>query len=195
VSEADELRASRARRAAAALAERRRVERSLHDGVQQDLIAMAVRLQLVRELAGTDLPAALSLLEEVRVETHEALDRVRALASDIYPSLLDARGLADALREAARVAAVPAQVEAPDLVRHPPEIEAAAFFFCRSALDGAGADAKPTIAAHVDDGKLHLEIAGVESWNATPARDIVEAVGGTVTLGQDGRVTATIPVG
>jgi hypothetical protein len=195
VSDPEELRASRARVAIAALAARRGVERALHDGVQQDLIALAVRLQLVRELAASNPPAAVELLEELRSETHEALDRVRELASELYPPVLDARGLADALREAARTAAVPTRIDIRDLGRHSPDAEAAAFFCCRSALDAAGADAEPTISARGDDGALHLEIAGIGSWDPIPSRDVIEAIGGTVTVAPDGRVTATIPSG
>jgi hypothetical protein len=99
VEGAAELRASRARLVEVAQAERRRLERALHNGVQQDLIAISLRLQLIREALETDVPRALGLLDEARVDSREALDRVRALAGDIYPSLLPAWGLPDSLRE------------------------------------------------------------------------------------------------
>jgi len=106
MSDYDELRASRTRIAAAAVADRRRFERALHDGVQQDLIALTVGLQLLRERIG-DRPDAHEAVDELRAATRDALERVRALADEIYPSVLDARGLAGASR------------------RYPPDLEAA----------------------------------------------------------------------
>jgi signal transduction histidine kinase len=102
MSDSDPLQASRARLAAAALADRRRFERALHDGVQQDLIALSVGLQLLRERADVD-----EAVDELRTATRETLERVRALADEIYPSVLDAQGLVGAPR------------------RYPPEVEAA----------------------------------------------------------------------
>src|SRR5262245_32104854 len=86
--ELEELRASRTRVMAAADGERRRIERGLHDGVQQHLIALAVSLQLARELADSDPAALKALLEDITRDVREALESVRALAHGIYPSLL-----------------------------------------------------------------------------------------------------------
>src|SRR5690348_14462229 len=94
--DAQDLRTSRARVVAAADEERRRVERSLHDGVQQHLVALAVNIQLVRQVAETDPASALALLDEMARDVHEALESVRALAQTIYPPLLLDRGLAEA---------------------------------------------------------------------------------------------------
>lgn len=102
VHDADELLALRSRPVKSALAERRRIERALHDSAQQDLIAISVRLQLVRELVPTAPADALTLLDDVQQGARDALDRLRTLASEIYPSILDARGLPDPLRTAAR---------------------------------------------------------------------------------------------
>ena len=102
--------------------DRRTIERALHDGVQQDLIALAVRLQLARQLAGRDLSATLALLEEIGVDVREALGRVQALANQIYPAVRDARGLPDALRSAASAAGVAATVEAAGTGRYPPDV-------------------------------------------------------------------------
>src|SRR5438876_4805643 len=96
--EVEELRASRARVVAAADAERRRIERDLHDGVQQHLVALAVNLQLARQLADSDPEALRSLLDDLTRDVHEALESVRALARQVYPPLLLDRGLAEALR-------------------------------------------------------------------------------------------------
>src|SRR2546425_5672749 len=97
----EELQASRARVVAAADAERRRIERDLHDGAQQHLVALAVNLQLALQLADTDSAAAKALLEEMSADVREALDGVRELAEGIYPPLLLDRGLTDALKGAA----------------------------------------------------------------------------------------------
>ena len=87
-AEIEELRASRARVARAAVAERRRIERELHDGVQQHLVALVVNLQLARELADSDPPRAITMLEQLSGDVREALECVRALAHGIYPPLL-----------------------------------------------------------------------------------------------------------
>src|SRR5947208_3534114 len=85
----------------AADADRRRIERELHDGVQQDLVGLVVNLQQARRLLVTDPAAAAALVDEMRREAHEALDRSRALGQRIHPSQLEAGGLVAALRAAA----------------------------------------------------------------------------------------------
>ena len=136
--------------------ERRRIERALHDGVQQDLIAVSVRLQLARQLADTDLPSAVALLDEIGRDVRDALQRVQALASEIYPPLLDARGLPDALRGAASAAHVTATVEADGVGRFPAEVEAAVFFCCRAALDAAADGARLAIVLRDEERTLRL---------------------------------------
>src|SRR5713101_462314 len=147
--EVEELRASRARVVAAADAERRRIERDLHDGVQQHLVALAVNLQLARQLADSDPAAALTLLEEIGQAVREALDGVRALAQSIYPPLLLDRGLAEALRSAASGAGIHTRVEAAASDRYPSEVEATVYFCCLEALHNAakhaGAGARATV--------------------------------------------------
>jgi len=190
VTEADELRASRARLAASAASERRRIERALHDGVQQDLIAISVRLQLLRELLGGDAAPTLELLDELQRDTRDALDRVRAVAGDTYPSILDARGLPDALREATRGIGRSVRVEASSVGRHPAELERAVYFCCRALLETASAE--PTLVLRETDRELRLEATG--EFDVTAARDLAEAAGGTLTVDRD-RVTATFPLG
>jgi signal transduction histidine kinase len=198
VTESDELRASRARLAASAGADRRRIERALHDGVLQDLIAVSVRLQLLRELVAGDLPAALELLDELQHDTRDALARVRSLAGDIYPALLDSRGLPDAIREAARTFGASVRIDVSRLRRHPVAIETAVYFFCRAALEGAEDGAALTIDLQEKGDVLHLEIAGLDVTELLPARDLVEAVGGVVLVegspGVGARVVVTVPV-
>src|SRR5436190_5805478 len=108
--EADELRASRTRLVLAADADRRRIERELHDGAQQDLVGLAVNLQQARRLIATDPAAAAALVDEMRREVHEALDRSRALAQRIHPPQLEAGGLLAALRSAAASVRIRARI-------------------------------------------------------------------------------------
>jgi hypothetical protein len=184
--EGDDLRASRARIASSAAAARRVHERALHDGVQQDLIAASVRLQLARELVTSDPAGAVALLDELRSDVHDALNRVRDVADDIYPSVLDVRGLPDALRHAVRAAGVSAGVDAEGVGRYAEAVEAAVYFCCRALLtDGA------TAIALSDDGRaLRLDVAGVEAND--DARDLAAAAGGVLSA-EPGRVTATFP--
>ena len=150
--------------------DRRRFERALHDGVQQDLIALSVRLQLARQLAGADLPAALALLDEIGSDVREALVRVQALANEIYPSVLDARGLADALRGAASAARVTATVEASGLGRYPAEVEAAVYFCCRAVLEGLASDAHVTFRISEEEHALRVEVSGDTRFEASVPR-------------------------
>jgi len=122
----EELRRLLARTVAAGDDERRRFERELHDGAQQELIALAVNLQLTRRLVDSDAEATKQLLAELARDVHEALDRVRELATAIYPPLLASRGLESALK----AAGVPVQVDGGTLPRYPPEVEAGFYFFC-----------------------------------------------------------------
>ena len=186
----DELRASRARIAAAERDARRRIERALHDGPQQDLIALSVRLQLLRDLVAGDQAAALELVDELRRETHEALDRIRALASEIYPSLLDARGLADALRAAG------AQIQAEAGNRYPVDIESCVYFCCRTVIDAARGTV--TIRLREDEETLRVELDCLAAADPTAARDLIESCGGTLAVEQPreggARVVATLPL-
>ncbi len=195
-----------ARLIVAADSHRRAFERALHDGVQQDLIAIAVRLQLARQLSGADLPAAIEVLDEVRRNVQETLDNVRALANEIYPSLLEARGLPDAIRGAASGVQAVATVEATDVGRYPAEVEAAAYFCCRALLEliaaHAGGDARVAIRIHATEHALQLEITdetpGLDVDLLEPTRDRIDALGGSLVVeaipGIGTRVAATLPV-
>ena len=93
------------------MAERRRIERELHDGVQQHLVAVIVNLQLARELADADLEAAKAVLDELSADAHQALASVRELGHELYPSLLRDRGLVEAVRAAAVASGARVRVE------------------------------------------------------------------------------------
>ena len=192
MSDADELRASRARLARTAAAERRRFERALHGGLAQDLVAISVRLQLLRKLVerqSTD--EARELIEELQREAREALDRTRLLASEAYPSSLDARGLGDALHEVARSAGVPARIDVAG--RFPTSQEACVCFAVRALLEGAPPTTEVRISVREQHGSLLVEVEGFVAGNLVAARDLVEAAGGTLTL-ETQLVRASLPL-
>jgi signal transduction histidine kinase len=141
--QADELRESRARVVAAADAERRRIERDLHDGAQQHLVALAVNLKLARELADSDPPQARAVLEELSGDVQDALEEFRDLAQGIYPPLLVERGLGEGLRSAIARAPVSVRLELRANGRYPPEVETALYFCCLEAVQNARKHAGP----------------------------------------------------
>lgn len=203
--------ASRARLAAAADTERRRIERDLHDGAQQRLIALRIRLELAEELMDADPLEAHAALHSLGPSIDEVIDDVRALSHGIYPSLLNDGGAAEALRSAATEAMLDVRVDAEGFGRHPPEIESAIYFCCLEALQNA---AKHAGASHVriglaangdaltfevsDDGRGLPDDGAVHSGRGLlNIRDRVAAVGGRVDIGSpDGGgvvVRGTIP--
>ena len=135
--QAAELRASRARVVAAADAERRRIERNLHDGAQQSLTALAVKLRLISDLPQADRDLARDLLQEACAEVGDAARELRALAHGIYPPLLAESGLPAALAAAARRSTLPATVDADRIGRYPADVEATVYFCCLEAMHNA----------------------------------------------------------
>ena len=134
-----ELVASRARIVAAGDASRRAIERDLHDGAQQHLVAMAARIGLIRSLIASDTATATELLEELRGDVQSTIDELRSLAQGVYPPLLRDSGLAAAMQAAAARAPVPTRVVTGDLGghRYPGEVEAAVYFCCLEAIQNA----------------------------------------------------------
>jgi signal transduction histidine kinase len=130
----EDLRASRQRLVAAQDTERRRLERNLHDGAQQHLVAIKVKLGLVELLAHRDAAKAKATLAELKHDTDEALETLRDLARGIYPPLLADKGLAAALRSQAAKATLSVVVDAEGLGRYPQETEAALYFCTLEAL-------------------------------------------------------------
>ncbi|GAC1341195.1 MAG: hypothetical protein NVSMB29_11320 [Candidatus Dormibacteria bacterium] len=135
--QAVELRASRERIVAAQDAERRKLERNIHDGAQQHLVALAVKLRLASALASRNPERAKLMLGELRGETTQALATLRDLAHGIYPPLLREHGLVSAMRPHATV-------EAEAVGRYEPELEAAVYFCCLEALQNAAKYARAT---------------------------------------------------
>jgi signal transduction histidine kinase len=179
--ELDEVRASRERIVRVEDDERRSLERDLHDGPQQDLIALAVNLQLVRELVERDLGAAAALLDDMAQDVQRALDRAALLAHRIYPPLLDTGGLGAALRAAAMAMGVRAEISA-DVAKLPSAAAGTVYFCWIDALEGLGGSGPATITVVADGGVATFEIGGV--GRALPddvlvrMRDRVEAIGG-----------------
>jgi signal transduction histidine kinase len=130
----EDLRASRQRIVAAQDAERRKLERNIHDGAQQQLVALAVRLRLAKQLLVTDPERASRMLEDVEHDTTEALADLRDLARGIYPPLLADQGLVAALSAQARKASLPVQIDADEIARYSPEQEAGVYFCILEAL-------------------------------------------------------------
>src|SRR5207344_1869796 len=140
----DDLRASRQRLVAAADEARRRLERNLHDGAQQRLVALRITLGLARQVARSSPQEADELLAQTEREAQDALEELRDLARGIYPPLLADLGLAAALEAQAQKAALPVTVEAPGLGRYSQDVEAAVYFCVLEALQNAAKYAAAT---------------------------------------------------
>jgi signal transduction histidine kinase len=188
--EVDELRAARERTALAHDAERRSLERELHDGTQQHLVTLAVNIQLARELVQRDPGAAVELLDDMGRVVQRALEETVRLAQRIYPPLLEAGGLAAALRAAAMAADTQTEISASN-VRLSPETAGAVYFCWLDALTSTStststSDARlATVAVSADDGAATFELGGsaasVSDDVLARMRDRVEALGGKLT--------------
>ncbi len=208
----EELRASRQRLVAAQDEERRKIERNLHDGVQQQLVALNVQLALLGKTADRDptkVPAMASMLQE---RATEALDDLRDLARGIYPPLLADQGLAAALQAQARKAAVPTTVASDGVGRYDRAIESAVYFCSLEALNNvakyAGASSA-TIELAQDDGRLRFTVrddgAGFDTGATAYGTglqgmaDRLDAIGGWIVVesvpGSGTVVSGTVPIG
>ena len=200
---ADELAASRTRLITAADEERRRLERDLHDGAQQHLVALAVLLQLARTAEGDRYQP---LLGEASGLLETAIAEIRRLALGIYPPLLISGGLAEALPAVAARAPVPVKINLQGLRRYPASIEAALYFCCSEALQNAAKHGGPgttvTITTRADDRMLTLTISdtgrgfhpATKGNGLTNMTDRLSAIGGHLAIqtapGHGTRVTA-----
>ena len=173
-----ELQASRLRIVSAADASRRAIERNLHDGAQQHLVALAVKLGLAQQIVEDgDIETVQGLLGDLRADVQVTIKELRELAHGIYPPLLRDRGLGEALRTAATRSTLPCTVDVDLPGRFPEEVETAAYFCCLEAMQNAGkyAGTGATLRVHVryDNERLCVELiddgAGFE-LNGTPAR-------------------------
>jgi signal transduction histidine kinase len=172
--------------------------------VQQHLVALAVNLQLASALADVD-PAAKALLEEMERDVQQALNETARLARRIYPMLLEAGGLAAALRSAAVSADIRVSIEVAAGVSCPPEVLRTIYLCCLAALEHAGAGARATVTVRQEEGALAFEV--VEDSAAATVRsdaglerlrDRVEALGGRLTIqsvpGHGIRLLGSVPV-
>jgi signal transduction histidine kinase len=205
-----DLRASRQRLVAAQDDERRELERNLHDGAQQQLVALAVKLRLAESLAERDPSATKTMLTDLRTETGEALESLSDLARGIYPPLLADKGLAAALESEARKGSVPTEVRSEEIGRYPPDVESAVYFCVLAALNNvakyAGATRAEVRLAQAD-GELTFEVSD-DGDGFDPAQtgygtglqgidDRLDAIGGTLEVrfapGEGTTVTGRIP--
>jgi signal transduction histidine kinase len=157
----EDLQRSRERLVAAQDEERRRIERNLHDGAQQQLIALAVKSRLAQQLAGRDPAKSAELLGDIQRDAEAALDDLRDLARGIYPPLLADQGLGAALEAQARKVSIPVTIDVIDDARYPQAIEAAVYFCCLEALNNVSkyADANRAIVRIArDDSRLRFEV-------------------------------------
>ena len=204
-----ELRASRARIVESADAARRRIERDLHDGAQQQLVAILLALRLARARMNHDPESAEELIAQSERDLAGAIDDLRELARGIHPALLTERGLGPALEAVAARAPVPVEIDAVPERRPPANIEAAAYFVVAEALTNVARYARAD-SAHVavigDDGQLVVEVADDGVGGADPAQgsglrgleDRLAALDGRLEVesepGRGTTVRAVIPV-
>jgi signal transduction histidine kinase len=209
--QADELRASRARVVAATDRERRRIERDIHDGAQQRLVALSVRLAMARELVENDPGRAAELLESMRTEIKAAQQELNLLAQGVYPPVLTEHGLGAALLSAVDRTPNPVELAISDVGRHPRDLEAAIYFCCVEALQNVAKHAGPSAVVTVrlsltGDDQIEFEVADNGQGFAAPAgrgngftnmRDRIGAAGGVVEvvseLGRGTRVIGRVP--
>jgi signal transduction histidine kinase len=180
----------------AADADRRAIERDLHDGVHQHLVALAVNLQLAGQAADSDPAAAKTLLEEMGRDVQQALDETALLAQRIYPTTLEADGLAALLRSAAVNAGVRASVDVAAGSNYPPEVGMTVFLCWLDALARGSGETRLTITVREGEDALDFEVVGNAARSDADlvrVRDRVEALGGQLTIrsGPDGSIRAS----
>ena len=206
----EELRESRRRIVTAQDERARKLERDLHDGAQQQLVAISVQMKLAHALVGRDPAKAADLLEGLQRATTDALEDLRDLARGIYPPLLADKGLPTALEAQARKAAVPTRVEADVVGRYPREIESAVYFCTLEALNNIAkyADARTAqVRLSQENGRLSFSVtddgrgfdpkATGHGTGLQGMADRLDALGGRLrvesTLGRGTTITGTVP--
>jgi signal transduction histidine kinase len=207
----EELRASRQRLVAAQDEERRKLERNLHDGAQQQLVALSVQLKLAEQLAGKDVEKERELLAKLGSQANAALEDLRDLARGIYPPLLADKGLTAALESQARKAAVPTTVEADGIGRYPQDVESTIYFCTLEALNNVAKYAEASRAivrlsqrdGHVefavdDDGRGFDADATSYGTGLQGMADRLDAIGGELLVesrpGSGSTVSGRVPV-
>ncbi|MET1010859.1 MAG: histidine kinase [Actinomycetota bacterium] len=206
-----DLRESRRRIVAAQDERARKLERDIHDGAQQQLVALAVKLGLVERLIARDVSAAERMVAEAKTDTSDALENLRDLARGIYPPVLADQGLAAALRSQARKAPMPVEVEPDGVGRYPEETEAAVYFSCLEALQNVAKYAEArhaTVRLSQADGVLTFEVtddgrgfdpdAAERGSGLQGIADRLAALGGILTVrsapGEGATIAGSLPV-
>jgi signal transduction histidine kinase len=190
----DDLRASRQRLVTAQDEERRRIERNLHDGAQQHLVALKMKVGLAEGLAEPESKARV-ILAQLKHDADEAIDNLRELARGIYPPLLASEGLGAALQSQARRLTVPVELDVANIPRQPREVEGAVYFCCLEALQNVTKYAEAssvrvrvwkqdsTLAFQVqDDGKGFDPATASRSSGLQNMRDRLEALDGSLIV-------------
>jgi signal transduction histidine kinase len=203
-----ELSASRARIVAVTDEARRRIERDVHDGAQQRLVALRIKLALESERLEDEAPQTAAELELLGAEVDETIDEVRAIAHGIYPSVLSDRGLVEALRAAARSTPLSCTVQDDGIGRHSQEIESAVYFACVGALANVGREATRIVITLREDERLRFEVRDDDPGSRRPdpgqawldePLDRLAAVAGELAVetvpGEGTRVTGSVPLG
>jgi signal transduction histidine kinase len=210
--QADQLRDSRARLVAASDAARRQVERDLHDGAQQRLVLLGLKLSMAGAEAHADPVAALGRLDELHADLDAALSDLRDLAHGIYPAILESDGLPAALREAALRAGIPTTVACDGAGRYGTELEAAVYFCCLEAMLNAAKHGGENACARVgltcrehelaveisDDGRGFDRASAGRGTGLQNMTDRIGALGGTLqirsALGSGTTISAVLPL-
>jgi signal transduction histidine kinase len=190
---------------------RRQLERNLHDGAQQNLVALKLKIALAKNLAVTDPKRAQAALDELTSETNEAIETLRELARGLYPPILAQDGLRAAIEAQARRSATPVELVGAPLPRYPQEMEASVYFCVLEALQNVAkhsAATRTTVRLEQRDGRLCFSVVddgkGFDPSHARWSsgfqnmRDRVEVLGGELQLesspGAGTRVSGSIPV-
>jgi signal transduction histidine kinase len=193
----EDVAASRKRLASTADSARRKIERDLHDGAQQHLVALRVKLGLAHEALERNPEDAAEMVDSLGPEVDEIIEEVRSLAHGIYPPLLASAGLGEALRAAGRHSSLPVTISADGVGRLVSEIESAVYFCCLEAMQNAGKHATGASCIEIEmrlDGDLFFTIGddgrgfpadAVEGAGITGMRDRLAAVGGELGIEAD----------
>jgi signal transduction histidine kinase len=198
----EELRASRQRLVAAQDEERRKLERNLHDGAQQRIVALAVKLRLLEQLIDRNAEQAKSVATALHGDATDALEELRDLARGIYPPLLADKGLLAALESQSRRSLVPVTIEGEQVGRYPREVEAAVYFSCLEALQNVAKYAqasRATLRVSDGDGRLRFEImddgVGFDAAETSYGSGLQGIADRLAALGGEVRVRSTLGVG
>lgn len=208
-----DMRETQVRASASADDAREKIERDLHDGAQQRLIMLRIKLQLAAERSGDSAPDTTEQFKQLGTEVQLAIDELRALAQGVFPAVLADFGPVAALKQAVRGAALPTTVSAVNVGRYGPEVERAMYFCCLEALQNAYKHAGTTASADVRISRRGRELTFEVTDNGpgfdrgTVAlgaglhnmHDRVASLGGSLTIdsapGHGTRITGAIPIG